>query len=588
MRLGVLFATILASLLVNLPIPWIEKVIVDEVLPGREGRRLAVLVAVVAGLLAGQQLLVFGRRAISARLRQRVLTDVRMRLYEHLQRLSLRFHGRNPAGNLLSRITNDVGYVQSLLNDELFEVAASVLRAVVVVGLLLSISVRLTVGCAVVVPVVLGVFLVFRRLVYRRSRELQQAQERLSGHVMQNLACIKLIQAEAIEEAARAQTLATSRELERVGVRRDLVGVTGNLLASGLTYVPLIVVVWGFGGMEVIGERLTLGGLLAFTQYMLGLVGPATGLFRFVMNLQGGWAALDRIHAVLDERPEVVDAPGARPVELPVERVELRGVSLHFDGGTDALVDGGDGEPGPREVVALAGVDLELRRGEKVALVGPSGGGKSSVLHLLLRLYDPSGGEVLVNGRPVGEYTVASLRRAFAYVPQELFLFGRSVRHNLTLGRAVGEERLQEALRVAAADGVVAELDGGLGARLEPGGTNLSGGQRQRLSLARALARDASVYLFDEATAALDPGTEQRVLDGLKTHLQGRTLLMVAHRPALLALADRIVVMAEGRVVEQGSQAELLARGGLFATLYGPAAQASPRAAADRGPNERG
>jgi len=580
----VLFASIALSLLINLPIPWIEKLVIDEVLPARDTRRLLWLVGTIAALLAGQQVLVFARRVVSVRVRQRVLTDVRMRLYEHLQRLSLRFHGRHPAGSLLSRITNDVGYVQSLLADELFEVAASVLRAAVVLWLLLRISPLLTLSCAAIIPVVLVVFLVFRRLVYRRSLQLQQAQEKLSGHLQQDLSCIKLIQAESVQDEARDQALATNRALERVGVRKEMVGVTGNLLASGLTYVPLLAIVWGLGGMEVIGDRLTLGSLLAFTQYMLGLVGPATGLFRFVMNLQQGWAALDRIHSILDEPPEVADEPGAQELGPPVDEIELRDVWLRFETagepagaeqGAEGAAVGTHPEPGEgSDVVALAGLDLQVRRGEKVALVGPSGAGKSSILHLLLRLYDPSAGDVLVNGRRAQEYTVASLRRAFAYVPQELFLFGRSVRHNLTLARQMSDERLQRALEVAAADGVVAELDGGLQAQLEPGGSNLSGGQRQRLSLARALARDAEVYLLDEATASLDPGTEQQVLDRLQVYLEDRTLIMVAHRPALLALADRVVVLAQGRVVEQGTQEELVARGGLFASLYAGVADA--------------
>ncbi len=553
-----LFGTILLAILINLPTPWCEKLIIDEAIGKGRSDLILPLVALIAGLFIGHRLLLFVRGYVSVRLRQKVLTSVRMEMYTHLQRMSLSFFSKNPSGSLLSRLTNDVSYVQNLLNDELFEVISSAVKVLLVVGLLFAISTELTLYCMLVLPVITVVFLLFRSRVYRRNRELQETQARLSGQVQQNFAGMKLIQAETMEQRAREDTLAASRELERVGVRREMVGVTGNLLTTVLSYVPVLCILWGIGGHMVIEERLTLGELLAYTQYLLGLVAPVTRFFQFNMNLQAGYAALDRIHEVMDTEPDIRDEPGAEELEGPIRSVELDGVTLSFPA-----------EEGASPVTALRDVSLTIQRGEKVALVGPSGAGKTSVLHLLLRFYDPTSGRVLINGRPATDYTLRSLRRSMAYLCQEVFLFSSSVRQNLLLGREVSEARLRQALRMSAADDFVDELEQGLDTPVLEQGSNLSGGQRQRLALARALTRDEGLLLLDEATAALDPRTEEQVLQRLEKHLEGRTALLIAHRYSLLEMVDRVLVFANGRLVEQGSLEVLKEKGGVLAALYG-------------------
>ena len=315
---ALLFGTILAAILINLPTPWCEKLIIDEAIGKGRGDLLLPLVAVIAGLFVGYRVLLFLRGYLSVRVRQKVLTAVRMEMYAHLQRMSLSFFARNPSGALLSRLTNDVGYVQNLLNDELFEVISSGVKVLVVLGLLLAISPELTLYCACVMPVVAVVFLLFKKRVYQRNIELQETQARLSGQVQQNFAGMKLIQAEVMEDRARDDTLAASRELERVGIRREMVGVTGNLLTTVLSYVPVLCILWGVGGQMVIHKQMSLGELLAYTQYLLGLVAPVTRFFQFNMNLQAGYAALDRIHEVMDTEPEIRDAPDARELDAPI------------------------------------------------------------------------------------------------------------------------------------------------------------------------------------------------------------------------------------------------------------------------------
>lgn len=550
-----LFASILFTILVNLPTPWCEKIIIDDAIPNGDYRLLLIMTGVIVGLFALFRLVVFFRGVISVRVRQRVLTDVRMRMYEHLQRMSLGYFAKNPVGALLNRITSDVGYVQNLLNDELFEVIAAAVRVLVVLGLLFAINVKLTLLCMAVVPVITLIFFLFKKRVYRRTLELQQTQAELAGQIQQNFAGMKLIQAETAEARVRDATLEASRQLERVGVRRETLGVTGNLLTTVLSYLPLIAILWGVGGYMVIHKTLTLGELLAFTQYLLGLVAPVTRFFEFNMNLQGGYAALDRIYEVLDEPPAIQDEADAEELVPPVQSLALEGVTLRFC-------------TGEGEVTALRKVSFSVQRGEKVALVGTTGSGKTSVLHLLLRFHDPSEGRVLINGRPATCFTLRSLRGGIAYLAQEVFLFGASVRDNLTLGRDLGQAELRRALKLAEAHELVDGLEGQLDARVEQAGANLSGGERQRLALTRALAREAEVYLLDEATAALDGRTEQKIVQNLRHFLKDRTALIVAHRLSTLELVDRVLVFAGGRLVEQGPPKELLQAGGMLAALY--------------------
>ena len=602
---ALLAVTIVAALLIQLPTPWIEKIIIDEALPQGDLPRLFRLVALVAGLYVTMRLVVFARAWLGVRVKQRVLTAVRMHMYEHLQRLSLRFYARHPAGGLLSRVTSDVSYVQNLLSQELFEVIGSAIKVVIVLVLLLVLSPRLTLYCVAIVPVLALVFFLFKRRVYRENRAQQESQAELSARIQQNFAGMKLIQAESIEDDMRRSTLEASRGLERVAVRREMVGVTGNLLTTVLSYVPLIVILWGVGGAMVVRGTLTLGELLAYTQYVLGLVMPVTRFFRFNMDLQAGYAALDRMYEILDTEPDIQDAPDARPAPADGAEIVFDRVSLDFreppqtgstasgdaaaghasegnDGpqtrdaeeGRPEAAQVGDAETGgsdaasPRAAaVALDDVSFTLQPGERVALVGPSGAGKTSVAHLLLRFYDPTGGEVRLGGAPLSVYTLESLRERVAYVAQEPFLFGTSIRENITLGRDVPPARLQEAVRQAAVDEFLDGLDAGLDTPLEPGGTNLSGGQRQRIALARALCREAPIYVLDEATSALDPGIEKRLIESLRPFFEGRTAVIIAHRFAWLALADRILVFAGGRLVEQGTREDLLARQGLFHAL---------------------
>jgi ABC-type multidrug transport system fused ATPase/permease subunit len=555
-QLVLLFLAIVGSTFALLPAPWLEKRIIDEALARGDMHLLLQLVAVIAALIVVGRLLSFARGYLSARVQQSVLTSVRMHMYEHLQRMSQAFFARHGTGSLLSRVTHDVGQVQNLLNDKLFEVLASGLKVLVVIGLLFAISPKLTLLCTIPLPVVTAVFLLLRKRVYAENVALQETHARLSDRIQQHFSGMKVIQAEVIEDRMRGEMLGASRKLERVGVRRQVLAITGDLMTTVVAYVPIVAIIWGVGGSMVVGGAMSLGSLLAFTQYLFGLIQPVTQLFRFNMDLQAGYAALDRIYDILDQEPDIRDAVDAVPFEGHVETIRFDDVSLAF----------GDGDGG--EHFALRHVSFEVHRGERLALVGPSGAGKTSVINLLLRFNQPTSGRILINGQPIERFTIDSLRRSMAYVSQEVFLFSGTVRQNLTLGRDVTGPQVSAALSLAAAEDFVAQMHGGVDAPVEEQGANMSGGQRQRLAIARMALKDASVCLLDEATAALDSQSEQRVLERLDAHLAERTAIVVAHRFSFLQVVQRVLVLTEGRLVEDGTVDALLARRGVFHALH--------------------
>jgi len=555
-QLVLLFLAIVGATFAFLPAPWLEKRIIDDALAHGDMGLLLQLVAAIAALIVVGRLLSFARGYLSARVQQSVLTSVRMHMYEHLQRMSQAFFARHGTGSLLSRVTHDVGQVQNLLNDKLFEVVASGLKVLVVVGLLFAISPKLTLLCAIPLPIVTAVFLLLRKRVYAENVALQETHARLSDRIQQHFSGMKVIQAEVIEDRMRGEMLGASRKLERVGVRRQVLAITGDLMTTVVAYAPIVVIIWGVGGSMVMGGALSLGSLLAFTQYLFGLIQPVTQLFRFNMDLQAGYAALDRIYDILDQEPDIRDAADAVPFDGPVETIRFDDVSLAFD----------DGDGGER--FALRHVSFEVHRGERLALVGPSGAGKTSVINLLLRFNQPTSGRILINGQPIERFTIDSLRRSMAYVSQEVFLFSGTVRQNLTLGRDVTGPQVSAALSLAAAEDFVAQMHGGVDAAVEEQGANMSGGQRQRLAIARMALKDASVCLLDEATAALDSQSEQLVLERLDAHLAERTAIVVAHRFSFLQVVHRVLVLTEGRLVEDGTVDVLLARRGVFHALH--------------------
>jgi len=537
----------------SLPLPLLYREIVDRALPQREGGLLLGLIVALAALLLATRVLGFVLQVLSTRIQQAVLHHVRLRLYAHLQRMDLGFFRRHSTGGLLSRILSDAAQVQSVLSRQTFEVLAGALQLVVVGGLLLWLQPRLALLCAGVLPVLLGLVALFQRRIYRLSRALQEQREALSARLQENLAGVRLIQALSLEERQLEATRATSAALRDTVTRGEVLGSGVNLLTLTLTDLPLTLFVWGVGGLLVLRDELSLGGLLAFYQYLMMLYDPVLRLLRFHLQLQAARASLDRLFEILDSPPAVRDRPDAQPLRAPHGHLRCEGLSLRY---------------GPDQPAALRSLDLELQPGEVLGLVGPSGAGKTTLINGLLRFLEPCAGRILLDGQDLADVRLDSLRRKIGLVSQETFLFADTVRANVALARpGASEEELRRAAAAAQATDFIEALPQGWDTVLGEGGAGLSGGERQRLALARVFLQDPPLLLLDEATSALDARSEELVQRALACLLRGRSAIVVAHRFSTLRSCDRVAVLSGGRLVEQGRAAELAARGGLYREL---------------------
>jgi ATP-binding cassette subfamily B protein len=484
---------------------------------------------------------------------ERMLADLRNNLFRHLQRLSLGFFERNRAGVIISRLTNDVEAIDQLVTDGVTSLVQSTLTLLGTAVLLFVLDWRLALATLAVIPLMSVGTAIFR---VRSARAYRAVRERLglvTATLAEDIAGMRVVQAFTRERASIRNFRAVSEQYRDSNMQ--------TVVLNGL-YFPFVdllstfalAVVLGYGGHLYFDGSLTLGTLFAFMLYVQNFFDPVQQLSQLYNTFLSATAALDKIMEVMDEKPEVVDAPDASEL-LPVAGdVAFEDVRFGYGDGPDVLHD----------------LDLAVAAGTTVALVGHTGAGKSTIAKLLARFYDPRAGRITIDGHDLRDVTQASLRRQLGIVPQEGFLFAGTVTENIAFGRpdASAEEVVRAARAVGAHDFII-RLENGYETQLQERGSRLSLGQRQLIALARALLADPRLLVLDEATSSVDIGTERKIEEALRLLLAGRTAFIIAHRLSTIRDADLIVVLEYGRVIEQGTHEELLSRRGLYTSLYG-------------------
>ena len=563
---GALAALLLQAILQPLE-AWPLKYVLDYVFGARRRGRLpeipgldGLTPAGVVGLAAVAVVVITGLRELAeyanavgfAALGNRVLTAVRGRVYRHLQGLPLAYHDKARGGDLVVRVIGDVNQFKNVVIDAALPLAAHLVVLVFMAGVMLWLNWRLALGALATLPL----FWYFTARLTRRVQEAARAQRKRDGAMAataaETLGAMKVVQALALEERFAEEFDRLNAESRREDFRalrwaaalRRAVGFLIAAIAAG--------VLW-YGADLVIRGELTPGELVVFLSYMRASFKPIQEFARLTGRLAKATAAGERVLAVLTEEPAVRDLPGAVPAPPLRGAVRFEGVSFAY----------GPGRP------ALEGVDFAAEPGQRVALVGPSGAGKSTLTGLLLRLFDPERGRVLVDGRDVRGYTLASLRGQVCVVLQETVLFAASVRDNIAYGApGAGLAEVEAAARLSNADEFIRALPEGYDTVLGERGVTLSGGQRQRIALARAAVRRAPILVLDEPTTGLDGENERAVLEALGRLAAGRTTFVVAHDLRQAAGADLILYLERGRLVERGTHAELVALGGRYAAEY--------------------
>jgi ATP-binding cassette subfamily B protein len=536
--------------------PLVIRRAIDDLRPGSTLHKVGIDVLLLLAVAGIKGIFQYLTRWVVIGASREIEFDLRNDMFRHLESLSYSFYQRTRTGDIMARSTNDLNAVRMLLGPGLMYPASTFAFTAGALFFMLSISHKLTLYAFLPLPVLSITVQYFGRRIHDRFERIQAMFSEISARAQENFSGVRVIRAYAQEEAEIASFETSNREY--IARSLKLVRLMGMLWPTLETMLGLaIVLVLWIGGREVLHGKITVGDFVAFNTYMVQLTFPVIAMGWIISIYQRGTASLIRIHQLMMEKPEIQDAPDVQPSDEDIEgEIEFRKLNFSYTGV-------------PNAAPVLQDINLRIPAGSSLAIVGPTGSGKTTLVSLIPRIYDAEPGAVLIDGKPVRDYALADLRRNIGFVPQETFLFSETIRENIAFGvEKAADDDIRWAAEAANIATDIEEFPDKYKTIVGERGITLSGGQKQRTAIARALIRSPRILILDDALSSVDTHTEDKILNHLREVMQGRTTIFISHRVSTVRNADRIAVLHSGRIVELGTHDELIARNGYYTDLY--------------------
>ena len=550
LMLAFLFTSVAAA--GNLFVPWILKDVIDKVLMNKDILLLNTIAVTIVIVFFIRGICFYAQTYLMSYVGQKVIIDIREAVYRKLQFLSLGYFEKRQTGTIMSYVTNDVGALQGSIIESATDFVTEMSILIGSLALMFNLHWKLSLLTLITMPLVAKAMDLFGKKLKRTSGIMQERAADITAVLQETISSVRVIKSFVREEYEIARFVKENyanfrAQMKNAQVMATLTPVIELIAAIGVTFL-----IW-YGGFEVINGNLTAGALIAFLVYATNLANPIKRLSRIYGNIQKAMAAAERVFSVLDEKTDIVEKDNATELKAVIGKVDFKAVTFKYN----------------ENEVILKDINLEVKAGQMVAIVGPSGAGKTTIVNLLPRFYDPVAGNIYIDDVNIADVTLASLREKIGIVPQETVLFNGSIYDNILYGDLTATtEEVMAAAKAANAHDFIMQMADQYQTQIGERGSKLSGGQRQRIAIARAILKNPRILILDEATSALDTESEKLVQDALDKLMVGRTSFVIAHRLSTILQADMIIVMEKGQIVEQGSHEELLKLDGLYSGLY--------------------